>query len=115
MSKNKELDELLKEMNESQQALYRKLMAARTTASGQKAGAGRRSSSLDADELVKIKMEVARFKASQKDIANQIGVVWSAQLDQATVTGDVEALRRAILEQHAIYDNCSCQNCPQSV
>ena len=107
MPGNKDLDDLLKVMTESQQAMFRKLTAARTTPS---AGSPRKAASpnLTGDELTKLKLEAEKFKAAQRNVASQLGVLWSAQLDKATLTGDIEAMRRAILDQRAYQDNCNC-------
>lgn len=105
MANSKELDELLKTMNESQQELFRKLTAARTASTALRP-AGKLQLSPAEQQL--LKQEAESFKAKQRSAALTIGQLVTTQLDAAVRTGDVEEIRRAILGQHGAWDDCNC-------
>lgn len=108
MANSKELDELLALMSENQKKLYDKLSYARST-SAPKVGA-KGKSTLGPTELQKLKAEAEAFKNSQRNAGVAISQLVSARLDAAVTTGDVEEIRRAILEQRGAWDDCNCTN-----
>jgi hypothetical protein len=106
MGNSKELEELLKLMSENQKHLFDKLTSARTPAVRP---AGTKSKApLAASELQKLKAEAEAFKASQRNAGMAISQLITARLDAAITKGDVEEIRRAILEQRGMYDDCNC-------
>lgn len=105
MANSKELDELLKALDESQQELFRKLTAARAAAAIPRASA---RAKLSAADLQKLKIEAEAYKATQRNAGVAMSQLVTGQLDAALRTGDVEEIRRAILEQHGAWDDCNC-------
>lgn len=108
MANSKELDELLKLMDASQKHLFDKLTLARTPAVRPAGIKGK--AALTTIELQKLKAEAEAFKASQRNAGLAISQLVTARLDAAITKGDVEEIRRAILEQRGLYDDCNCTN-----
>lgn len=106
MANSKELDELLMLMNENQKKLFDKLTYARST--GAKPVGPKGKTTLGPNELLKLKTEAGAFKNSQRNAGVAISQLMSARLDAAVTTGDVEEIRRAILEQRGAWDDCNC-------
>lgn len=106
MANSKELDELLKLMDANQKHLFDKLTMARTPPARPTGIKGKVA--LSTTELQKLKTEAEAFKASQRNAGMTIGQLVTARLDAAITKGDVEEIRRAILEQRGLYDDCNC-------
>lgn len=65
-------------------------------------------SRLTPEQFDALKREAENYKQAQRQFAEALGVLWSAQINAIAATGQADLLEKVLGRPLGLWDDCSC-------